>query len=70
MTYEEMQGFIQENRGKSREELMASLQRSVYEQRARGELPDTKMEEIYNMLSPMLSPTQKQKMREVIERLK
>ena len=70
MTYEEMQGFIAKNKGKSREELMGTLQHMVREQQARGELSPTKMEEIYQMLSPMLSPAQKEKMREVIARLK
>ena len=70
MTFEEMQKFIQANKGKSREELMQSLQQEARQQQAQGELPNTKMEEIYEKLSPMLAPAQKQKMREVIERLK
>ncbi|MCL2695725.1 MAG: hypothetical protein FWE69_05310 [Clostridiales bacterium] len=70
MTYEEMQRFIQMSRGKSREELMDDLGATVREQQARGELSGSKMEEIYEMISPMLTPEQKRKMREVIERLR
>jgi len=67
MNYDEMQSFIRANRGKSREELMDMLSR---EYRGQGEQGGTKMEEIYEMLHPMLTPEQRRKMREVIGRLK
>ena len=56
-------------RNKSGDELMETLVRLTAEQRGSGELNESKMEEIYRMLSPMLSAHQKARMREIIDRL-
>jgi hypothetical protein len=56
-------------RNKSNDELMETLLRLTAEQKQTGEMSEGKMEEIYRMLSPMLSESQKAKMREIIDRL-
>ena len=57
-------------KGKSRDELMRTLTVMTAEQQQTGEMNNTKMEEIYRMLAPMLTEQQRQKMCEVIRRLK
>ncbi len=57
-------------RGKSQAELMDVLEQLTAEQKSAGEMSNTHMEEIYAMLAPMLSESQKARMREVIARLK
>ncbi|MBQ6078315.1 MAG: hypothetical protein IJK88_09455 [Clostridia bacterium] len=56
-------------RGKSGDELMQTLLKLTAEQKQTGELNESKMEEIYRMLAPMLSERQKARMREIIDRL-
>ena len=56
-------------RNKSGEELMETLIRLTAEQKQAGEMSEGKMEEIYRMLAPMLSESQKARMREIIARL-
>ena len=56
-------------RKQSSDELMETLMRLTAEQKQTGEMTESKMEEIYRMLSPMLSEGQKAKMREIIDRL-
>ena len=56
-------------RSKTSDELMETLIRLTAEQRETGEMNRSKMEEIYAMLSPMLSERQRARMREIIERL-
>ena len=56
-------------RNKSGEELMETLLRLTAEQKQAGEMSEGKMEEIYRMLAPMLSESQKSRMREIIARL-
>ncbi len=56
-------------RGKSGDELMQTLMKLTAEQKQTGELNESKMEEIYRMLAPMLSERQKARMREIIDRL-
>ena len=56
-------------RNKSSDELMNTLLRLTAEQKSSGEMSEGKMEEIYRMLSPMLSESQKARMREIIARL-
>ena len=46
------------------------LKRMTLEQEQAGEMSPTRMEEIYRSLSPFLSEAQREKMREVIRRLK
>ena len=56
-------------RGKSGDELMQTLLKLTAEQKQTGELNESKMEEIYRLLAPMLSERQKARMREIIARL-
>ena len=56
-------------RGKSGDELMQTLLKLTAEQKQTGEMSESKMEEIYRMLAPMLSERQKARMREIIDRL-
>ena len=56
-------------RGKSGDELMQTLLKLTAEQKQTGEMNESKMEEIYRMLAPMLSERQKARMREIIDRL-
>ncbi len=56
-------------RNKTNDELMETLVKLTAEQKSSGEMSESKMEEIYRMLSPMLSESQKAKMREIITRL-
>ncbi len=70
MKREDMEKFMEERSGRTEEELMAELQAMTRSQQDRGELNETKMEEIYRLLSPMLSEKQKDKFRQVIARLR
>lgn len=70
MKREDMEKFMKERSGRTEEELMAELQAMTRSQQDKGELNETKMEEIYRLLSPMLSERQKDKFRQVIARLK
>ena len=56
-------------RGKSGDELMQTPLKLTAEQKQTGELNESKMEEIYRLLAPMLSERQKARMREIIDRL-
>ena len=56
-------------RSQTSDELMETLVRLTAEQKQAGEMNESKMEEIYRMLSPMLSETQRARMREIIARL-
>lgn len=56
-------------RGKSGDELMQTLLKLTAEQKQTDELNESKMEEIYRLLAPMLSERQKARMREIIDRL-
>ena len=56
-------------RNKSNDELMETLLKLTAEQKQTGEMSEGKMEEIYRMLCPMLSESQKARMREIIARL-
>ena len=56
-------------RNQTSDELMETLLRLTAEQKKNGEMSESKMEEIYRMLAPMLSESQKARMREIIERL-
>ena len=49
---------------------MDELRRMTKEQEQAGEMSPTRMEEIYATLSPFLTEKQREKMREVIRRLK
>ncbi len=56
-------------RNKTNDELMETLVKLTEEQKQSGEMSEGKMEEIYRMLAPMLSESQKARMREIIVRL-
>ena len=56
-------------RNKTGDELWETLMKLTAEQKSSGEMSEGKMEEIYRMLSPMLSESQRARMREIIERL-
>ena len=56
-------------RRQSGDELMQTLLKLTAEQKQTGEMSESKMEEIYRMLAPMLSERQKARMREIIDRL-
>ena len=57
-------------RNKSEAELMDTLQAMTDEERKSGNMDDTKLDEIYQMLYPMLSDAQRRKMEQVLGRLK
>ena len=56
-------------RNQTSDELMETLLKLTAEQKQAGEMSESKMEEIYRMLRPMLSESQKARMREIIARL-
>ena len=56
-------------RSQTSDELMETLLKLTAEQKKSGEISESKMEEIYRMLSPMLSEAQRARMREIIARL-
>ena len=70
MTPEEMERFLNERQNCGEDALMDELRRMTLEQEQAGEMSPTRMEEIYAVLSPFLSERQREKMQEVIRRLK
>lgn len=70
MKREDMEKFMGDRAGKTEEELMAELRAMTRRQQSSGELSETRMEEIYRLLAPMLTEKQKEKFRQVIARLK
>ena len=70
MTPEEMERFLQERQNSGENALMDELTRMTREQERTGEMSPTRMEQIYDALSPFLSERQREKMQEVIRRLK
>ena len=70
MTPEEMERFLNERGNSGEDALMNELKRMTREQEQAGEMSPTRMEEIYDTLSPFLSERQREKMREVIRRLR
>ena len=65
-----MEQFLQERQSSGEDALMDELKRMTKEQEQAGEMSPTRMEEIYATLSPFLTEKQREKMREVIRRLK
>ena len=65
-----MERFLQQRQNSGEDALMDELKRMTKEQEQAGEMSPTRMEEIYATLSPFLSDRQREKMREVIRRLK
>ena len=70
MTPEEMEKFVNDRQNSGEDALLDELRRMTREQEQAGEMSPTRMEEIYRSLSPFLSEAQREKMREVIRRLK
>lgn len=70
MTPEEMERFLNARQNSGEDALMDELKRMTRAQERTGEMSPTRMEEIYATLSPFLSESQREKMREVIRRLK
>ena len=70
MTPEEMEKFVNDRQNSGEDALLDELKRMTREQEQAGEMSPTRMEEIYATLSPFLSEAQREKMREVIRRLK
>ena len=70
MTPEEMERFLQQRQNSGEDALMDELKRMTKEQEQAGQMSPTRMEEIYQTLSPFLTDRQREKMREVIRRLK
>ena len=65
-----MERFLQQRQNSGEDALMDELKRMTKEQEQAGEMSLTRMEEIYQTLSPFLTDRQREKMREVIRRLK
>ncbi len=65
-----MERFLQQRQNNGEDALMDELKRMTKEQEQAGEMSPTRMEEIYQTLSPFLTDRQREKMREVIRRLK
>ena len=65
-----MERFLNERQNSGEDALMDELKRMTKEQEQSGEMSSTRMEEIYSTLSPFLTEHQREKMREVIRRLK
>ncbi len=65
-----MERFLQQRQNSGENALMDELKRMTKEQEQTGEMSSTRMEEIYQTLSPFLTDRQREKMREVIRRLK
>lgn len=61
---------VESLRGKSQTELFNALGDATQRARADGTLDNTRMDDIYEKLAPYLTEAQKQRMREVIARLK
>ena len=70
MTRSEMERFLNQRQNSGEDALMDELRRMTREQEQTGEMTPTRMEDIYATLSPFLSESQREKMREVIRRLK
>lgn len=70
MTQDEMEQFLHQRQSSTEGELMEELKRMTRAQEQTGEMSTTRMEEIYNTLWPFLNEAQRQKMQEVIRRLK
>ena len=65
-----MERFLQQRQNSGEDALMDELKRMTKEQEQTGEMSPTRMEEIYQTLSPFLTDRQREKMQEVIRRLK
>ena len=65
-----MERFLQQRQNSGEDALMDELKRMTKEQEQAGEMSLTRMEEIYQTLSPFLTDRQREKMRDVIRRLK
>ena len=62
--------FVSQNSGKSEDTLMAQLKSMTDAEREAGGMDNTKLDEIYRTLYPFLTLQQRQKMEQVLARLK
>ena len=67
---EDVREVVDQFAGSSEAELFDALKQVTAAERAAGRLDDTRMEAIYEKLAPMLTERQREKMREVIRRLR
>ena len=65
-----MERILQQRQNSGEDALLDELKRMTKEQEQAGQMSPTRMEEIYQTLSPFLTDRQREKMREVIRRLK
>ena len=65
-----IQEAMEKLNGKSKSELFDALAQATREEREAGTMDNTRMDEIYEKLSPMLSESQRARMREILARLK
>lgn len=65
-----LQETVAQYAGKSREELFDTLKNVTEQERAAGGINNTKMDDIYEKLSPFLTDAQRERMQEVLRRLK
>ncbi|HPF54893.1 MAG TPA: hypothetical protein PLM48_09705 [Clostridia bacterium] len=70
MNESEIRDFIDQNRDSSERELIRKLEGMTREQLATGELTDGKMDEIYELIGPMLTPKQAKRMKEIADKLR
>ena len=64
-----MERFLQQRQNSGEDALMDELKRMTKEQEQAGQMSPTRMEEIYQTLSPFLTDRQREKMRVVIRTL-
>ncbi len=69
-TEEQLRDTIEDLSGRSEAELFDALREETEKGRADGSLDNTRMDEIYELLSPMLTEAQRTRMQHVLERLK
>lgn len=62
--------FVNANSGKSEDALLDQLKRMTDAGREEGTMDDTKLDEIYRKMYPFLTAQQRQKMEQVLARLK
>ena len=66
----DLRNAVDQLSGKSEAELFQALKEATAQERKSGNLDNTRMDDIYEKLSPMLNDKQRAKMQEVLRRLK
>lgn len=67
---EDVEGFVKSKSGKSKEELMAELYERAKQGKRDGTLTDKQIDDFVKKVSPMLNTQQKQKLAELVGKLK